>query len=552
MMRSKIRPLIPLFSLLLISSLTGCQLRMEDEATGGPVGPSGPHPNANKKAGGGVMDKDEAEAEAKEDAGNANDGLPGVNTGGQFPKDDNATGVDPNNPSGADSSDTSGTDPVPECNDVDPVKLFLSPDDSNSLSSPSQLKERLLGTDTRTDLYGIPIRGWEFFNYYTFPYAEPEGTLGAHLELRPLGDTPGHYRMQIGVRSKRWAYETRPAMNLTFVLDTSGSMEGPALDMLKASVRAIAGGLRKGDKVSLLTWSSSQQVLLDSHTVTTAGDPVLLQISDQLQTGGGTDLHGGLQRGYELAQKNFMSGAINRVILVSDGGANLGIVSKELIGKYAKDSGQDGIYLAGVGVGGESTYNDALMDEVTDAGKGASVFIPNDAEARRIFGDNFLSTLGIAAKNVRVQLDMPPGFEIVKFSGEEMDTDPTKVEPQHLGPNDSMVFFQEIKNCAPEKFDPNAKITVTVRYHDALTHQPGQLVVESSFAQLTAAPAPALGKGTALTAFVDALKARQDQKPDANALMVEAKRVLGEEIANAPADVELKELLQQLTRLAPN
>lgn len=463
----------------------------------------------------------------------------------------NGSGVDTGIPTTEDSTgDSTDSQVEPECNDLDPVKLYLSPDDSNSLSAPSQLKQRLLGPNGTADLYNIPLRGWEFFNYYSFPYPEPEQTLGAHLELRAMGTQVGHYRMQIGVRSKNWSYETRPAMNLTFVLDTSGSMSGPAIDMLKASVRAITSKLRAGDKVSMVTWSSNQQVLLDSHTVSGAGDPAVLRISDALQTGGGTDLHGGLSRGYALAQKNYINNAINRVILVSDGGANLGVTSKELIGQHASDAGKDGIYLAGVGVGTESSYHDALMDAVTDAGKGASVFVYSDAEAQHIFGDKFLSTFGIAAKNVRVELNLPAGFELVKFSGEEASSDPTEIEPQHLGPNDSMVFYQEIKTCAPEKFDPNAIVKVTVRYTDALTHQPGQITVQKSFAQLTQSPAPSLEKGSSLTYFMDALKARQQRDPKVAELHTKAMTQLDAQIAAAPNDAELVELKTMLARVA--
>lgn len=486
--------------------------------------------------------------------GSINPEQPGIGTGGAGGAD--ATGMPNGTESNAPDStapDTtseaeSGTDSAPECNELDPVRLFLSPDDSNSLSSPAQIKQRLL-VDKMGIVSGVPIRGWEFFNYYNFPYPEPQELLGVHLELREVEGSPGQHALQIGVRSKNWNYESRPKMNLTLVLDTSGSMAGPSINLLKASARSILSQLRAGDLLSMVTWSSTQKVLLDSHAVSAGGDARVNAILDTLQANGGTDLHGGLSRGYALAQKNFLPGAINRVILVSDGGANLGVTSKDLIAEHAKDSGKDGIYLAGVGVGHEGSYNDALMDAVTDAGKGASVFVFNNQEAQRIFADHFFSTMGVAAKNVRVQLDLPPGYELVTFSGEEASENPAEVEPQHLAPNDSMVFHQVIQNCAPEKVDQNAPIKVTVRYQDATTHQPGVVQVESTMAKLLAAPAPALGKGIALTAFVDALKAQQKRETDARVLVDKAKSLLEAEIAKAPHDAELKELLEMLSQL---
>lgn len=121
-------------------------------------------------------------------------------------------------------------------------------------------------------------------------------------------------------------------------------------------------------------------------------DPTILKTADALTANGGTDLHAGLTRGYALAQKNYLRDASNRVILVSDGGANLGVVSKNLIARHAKDSGKDGIYLAGIDVVTDRSYYDALMDAVSDAGKGASIFVHNDAEASRTVGDHVLGT----------------------------------------------------------------------------------------------------------------------------------------------------------------
>ena len=171
-----------------------------------------------------------------------------------------------------------------------------------------------------------------------------------------------------------------------------------------------------------------------------------------------------------MAVASFDAGRTNRLVLVSDGGANIGVTDATLIGEYAEYNGGDGIYLVGVGVGEDnptgSSYNDELMDEVTDLGKGAAVFIDEKEEAWKIFNHQFINTMEIAARNVQVQLDLPPGFEITRFSGEEFSTDPADVEPQHLAPNDSMVFHQQIETCAPESMTGESEVTVTAYYND--------------------------------------------------------------------------------------
>ena len=149
------------------------------------------------------------------------------------------------------------------------------------------------------------------------------------------------------------------------------------------------------------------------------------------------------------------------------------------------------------------------MDDVTDAGKGASVFVPSQQEAWKVFNANFVNTFGVAARDVQVRLDLPPGFEIVKFSAEEVSTDPTEVEPQHLSPNDTMVFHQHIRTCAPELVADDTPITVTARFKHATTFEQQEVSVTTTFAELLAATDPQLLKGAAVMAYTDALKASQ-------------------------------------------
>ncbi|MCA9716683.1 MAG: VWA domain-containing protein, partial [Myxococcales bacterium] len=294
-------------------------------------------------------------------------------------------------------------EPAPACDLDTPVTLYLSPDDSNSMSSPVQAREAILGGG------GAPtIRPWEFLNYYRFDYpAAAPGAVTISAELRAL-DVEGEYYLQIGVGSANVRDSERAPVNLTLVLDESGSMSGHAIEMLKESCVAIASQLRAGDIVSMVTWDTDNAVLLAAHEVSGPYDAALIERVEQIESGGGTDLNGGLTAGYELARAAFHRDRINRVVLVSDGGANVGVTDATLIGEASRDEDAEGIYMVGVGVGGAG-YNDYLMDVVTDLGKGASVFIPDEAEAWKIFGERFVNTLDVAVRDVQVQLDLPPG-----------------------------------------------------------------------------------------------------------------------------------------------
>jgi Ca-activated chloride channel family protein len=346
--------------------------------------------------------------------------------------------------------------------------------------------------------------------------------------------------------------EERPPMNVTLVLDTSGSMAGESIELLRHSCRAIAASLRVGDKVSMVEWDTENTWTLAGYEVSGPNDPMLLDKISELEAGGGTDLNGGLTSGYQLAQQVYDIGAINRLVLISDGGANAGVTDVELIAENAEYGGSDGIYLVGAGVDMGGSYNDDLMDVVTDAGKGASVFITDEAEAWKVFNQNFLNTMAIAARDVQVELTLPPGFEIVKFSGEEFSGDPTEIEPQHLSPNDSMVFYQQLQTCAPELVDDAAEITVKASWQDVVTFESVEVSRTFTVAELLAAQANGMAKGAAILAYTDALIQIKKGDPTLTQATIDAAyEKLSVAEAALPGDPDLAEIHAILDALAP-
>jgi len=451
--------------------------------------------------------------------------------------DDDATPPDP-------EEDPEAVEPPNECDTSEDVSLFLSPDDSNSMSSPVQAREAAL--EGFSSLSAVPIRPWEFMNYYSFDYPPaPEGEVVVTPTLVADAELPGVYTMQIAVTSEQVNEATRQPMSITLVLDESGSMGGRAMDMQKASCRAIASSLQEGDKVSIVTWDTENQTVLAAHEVQGPNDATLLSAIESLEAGGGTDLHGGLTAGYELAQQTYEVGRINRIVLVSDGGANAGVTDIDTIALHSDKNGEEGIYMVGVGVGDATTYNDDLMDQVTDAGKGASVFINDEAEAQKIFGRDFINTFTVAARDVQVRMDLPAGFSVTRFSGEEISTDPDEVEPQHLSMNDSMIFHQQIETCAPDRVTDETPIVVAVVYDDARTFQSREIEVETTFGKLLNEADARHLKGAAVFAYAEALQAKKTGDLD----LTPALDALAKAEAANPEDPELAEIRAVLQTL---
>jgi Ca-activated chloride channel family protein len=433
------------------------------------------------------------------------------------------------------------------CDEEKPVELYLSPDDSNSTSSPVQVREAILGGVI--DLKVVPIRTWEFLNYYSFGYerAAP-GMVTVTPELARVDGAPeGQYVLQIGVGAEAIANADRPLMNVTLVLDESGSMQGVAIEMEREVCRQIAASLRAGDVVSMVGWDTENAVKLEGHEVEGASDPTVVALCDGLAPGGGTDLHGGLQAGYELAHKQYDQGRINRVVLISDGGANAGVTDVDIIAGGAGEKDEDGIYLVGVGVGTADTYNDVLMDVVTDHGRGASLFVPSVAEAKKMFGERFVQTMAVAVRDVRVRLDLPPGFSIVKFSGEEYASDPAEIEPQHLAPNDVMVFHQTIETCAPALVDDAATFTVYVTWKDAITYEQRELSVTRKIREAVGAETAMIRKGAAVFAFAELLKVYREGEAPAELGLAHDALKLAEAVL--PGDADLAEIRMLLDAL---
>jgi Ca-activated chloride channel family protein len=384
--------------------------------------------------------------------------------------------------------------------------LYLSADDSNSQASPVLVRSMI-----NDPSFGIIPRGeiriWEFLNYYNFGYEPPDPSLPLAVtqQFRPYDMPEGLYALQIGVQGRHVTENRRRPVNVTFILDNSGSMGGTPIELLKATCRAIAASLRVGDRASIVTWNSSQTIVLDSLAVTGPDDPTLLAAIDGLEANGSTDLHSGLVAGYDLAFDNYLEGGLNRAVLISDGGANVGITDEEIIAEAAAGAEGEQVYLVGVGVGEGSDYNDLLMDTVTDVGKGASVFIDSEEEAHKMFADRFLSTMEVTALDVQVEMTLPPYFTMDQYFGEEYSDDPAEVEPQHLAPYDAMIYQQLIKTSQPDAVYADYTIDLTVTYTDALTGLPGAASTSLTLQALVDAPCDELRKGDSIVVYAQTL-----------------------------------------------
>lgn len=380
----------------------------------------------------------------------------------------------------------------------DAQTLYLSADDSNSMASPVIARGLIM---TGSVPPPATLRTYEFLNYYNVPYPVPQPE---HVNLVPEmreGDEAGEFVLQIGVQAPLAARTPQPR-TITLILDRSGSMGGRPIDRARDVVRAIAANLREGDIVSAVTWNTQRDVPLENHRVSGPSDPALLRLADSLEADGGTDLDAGLRYGYEIARRLYDPERLNRVVLVSDGWANAGQTEIGIIDDASEDAERDGIYLVGVGVA--DGYNDTLMDAVTDAGRGAYVFIDSAAEAQRMFGERWNETMEVGMLDVRVELTLPWYLQVTEFHGEEISTDPERVRPQHLSPGDAMVYHQILSACDGQ-LDPSDTIGFRVTYVRPNGRVEAEERVERTIGELLASPSPGLARGDIIVEYAEAL-----------------------------------------------
>ena len=249
---------------------------------------------------------------------------------------------------------------------------------------------------------------------------------------------------------------------------------------------------------------------------------------------GGTDLHSGLVAGYNLAEQHYGANRINRVILVSDGGANVGVTSEDLIAEHAEDADAEGIYLVGVGTGPPENYSDSLMDTVTDEGRGAYVYLDSAEEADAVFGPRFGEVLEIAARGVQIELTAPWYFQMQRFYGEEFSTNAEEVRPQHLAPGDAMILNQVLRACDAAVVNDADTIQVKATWEEPLTRQPREVTVSLTVGELLNGAHDQLDKGRAIVAYAEALRDGGQEALQAALAIVLA--------ANANGDPDLDEI----------
>jgi uncharacterized protein involved in exopolysaccharide biosynthesis/uncharacterized protein YegL len=252
------------------------------------------------------------------------------------------------------------------------------------------------------------LRSEEFLNAFDYRDAEPAPGAPVAFAWERARDPFAHNRdfLRFSLKTAASGRQAGRAMNLVLVLDNSGSMErADRVQIIQQAMRVLASQLGPQDRVSVVTFARTPRLWLDAVTGNKAGE-ALQQIAT-LTPQGGTDLGAALKLAYETAVRHYQPGGLNRVVLLTDGAANLGDVDPDSLKRQVEANRKQGIALDSFGIGWEG-YNDDLLEVLTRNGDGRYGFVNTPEAAATEFAGQLAGALQVAASDVKVQVEFNP------------------------------------------------------------------------------------------------------------------------------------------------
>ncbi len=253
------------------------------------------------------------------------------------------------------------------------------------------------------------VRLEELVNYFSYDYAPPRA--GAHpfranVEVAGCPWNTKRRLVRIALKGRTIPVRERPPSNLVFLLDVSGSMrDANKLPLVQQSLKLLLEKLDEGDRVAIVVYAGASGLALDS---TPANELTkITQTLGKLHAGGSTNGGAGIELAYSVAQKHFVRGGVNRVILCTDGDFNVGVTDRGQLTRLIEEKAKSGVYLSILGYG-MGNLKDATMEDLSNKGNGNYAYIDTLREAKKVLVDQMSGTLVTIAKDVKIQVFFNP------------------------------------------------------------------------------------------------------------------------------------------------
>lgn len=313
------------------------------------------------------------------------------------------------------------------------------------------------------------VRVEEYVNFFDQNYASPsDDAFAIHIDgaPSPYAENDNYHLVRVGIQGYDVPEDERPPALLIFVVDTSGSMDREdRLGLVKDSLELLVGELRPDDRVGIIEYGSNADTILNPTSVRERWD--IIDAVDRLRPGGSTNAEEGIMNGYRMANRYRLDGEITRLIVLSDGVANVGNTTAEAILDHARR----GVSLSTFGFG-MGNYNDALMEQLADQGDGTYAYIDTLREAQRVFVTDLSSTLVTIAKDAKIQVDfnrdVVEQYRLIGYENRDVaDSDfrNDSVDAGEIGAGHSVTALYEVR--LKQEYDASeGAMTVHVRFED--------------------------------------------------------------------------------------
>ena len=287
---------------------------------------------------------------------------------------------------------------------VSPLSTFVADVDTASFSNVRRL------VVDRSTITPSAVRLEEMINYFKYDYEAPaendEVPFAVTTEVAECPWNPDNLLLQIGLRTPEIDTSDMPKQNIVLLLDVSGSMnEQNKLPLLKQAMGLLVENLSNRDALTVITYSSSYDVLVDTSMELTK--PEIIDIINGINADGGTNASGALEKAYEIALNNFVDDGNNLILIASDGDFNIGVTDMGSMTKYVKSMAKQGVGLSTLGFG-MGNYKDNMMETLADNGNGKYYYIDTLDEAKKVLVDEMGGTLLTVARDVKYQVEFNP------------------------------------------------------------------------------------------------------------------------------------------------
>ncbi|MEJ7589583.1 MAG: von Willebrand factor type A domain-containing protein [Ferruginibacter sp.] len=256
------------------------------------------------------------------------------------------------------------------------------------------------------------VRIEELLNYFNLHYSEPAKDETFKIESQ-YSDCPWNVKNKLlflNVSARKLNMENVPPCNLVFLIDASGSMDMPnRLPLVKAAFQMLVKNLRAKDTVSIVIYGGTVSVWLPP----TSGDEKqkITQSIEELSAEGDTPGESAIRMAYHVAEKTFIKGGNNRVILATDGDFNVGETSERALEDLITKERQSGVYLTCLGVG-MGNFKDSKLETLSKRGNGNYAYLDDIREAEKVLVKEVTQTFFAVADNVFLNVHFDP--DIIK------------------------------------------------------------------------------------------------------------------------------------------